>query len=98
MPRTVAGVKALAAKLKKKKSTADLGNYYLTLIATPEQRQQLSLYRFQAFDWPASLSQPVPVEVSVGAVRRQERDHGEAPPVDRGGVRQRARSPTRARR
>ena len=68
VPRTVAGVKALAAKLKKKKSTADLGNYYLTLIATPEQRQELSLYRFQAFDWPASLSQPVPVEVSVGAV------------------------------
>ena len=68
VPRTVAGVKALAAKLEKKKSTADLGNYYLTLIATPEQRQQLSLYRFQAFDWPASLSQPVPVEVSVGAV------------------------------
>ena len=68
MPRTVAGVKALAAKLEKTKSTADLGNYYLTLIATPEQRQELSLYRFQAFDWPASLSQPVPVEVSVGAV------------------------------
>ena len=35
VPRTVAGVKALAAKLKKKKSTADLGNYYMTLIATP---------------------------------------------------------------
>jgi hypothetical protein len=68
VPRTVAGVKALAAKLEKKKSTADLGKYYLTLIATPQQRQELSIYRFQAFDWPASLSQPVPVEVSVGAV------------------------------
>jgi hypothetical protein len=50
VPRTVAGVKALAAKLKKKKSTADLGSYYLTLIATQAQRQQLAIYRFQAFD------------------------------------------------
>jgi hypothetical protein len=68
VPRTAAGIKALATKLKKKKSTADLGGYYLTLIATRAQRQQLSVYRFQAFDWPASLSEPIPIEVSVGTV------------------------------
>jgi hypothetical protein len=68
VPRTVAKVKALAATLAKKKSTADLGSYYLTLVASPELRQQLSVYRFQAFDWPASLSLPVPTEVSVGTV------------------------------
>jgi hypothetical protein len=68
VPRTVPRVKALAAKLKKSKATISLGNYYLTLIATPDQQKQLSLYRFQAFDWPASLSEPVPTEVSVGAV------------------------------
>jgi hypothetical protein len=68
VPRTVPLVKALAAKLKKTKSTVALGNYYLTLIATPQQQQELSIYRFQAFDWPASLNEPIPTEVSVGAV------------------------------
>jgi hypothetical protein len=68
VPRTVPQVKALIAKLKEKASTVDLANFYAQLIASPQQRSQLAVYRFQAFDWPASLSQPVPVEVSVGIV------------------------------
>ena len=68
VPRSVAEVNALIAKLKKSKSTSDLAGYYKQLISTTEERKDLSVYRFQAFDWPASLSQPIPVEVSVGIV------------------------------
>src|SRR4051812_49830858 len=55
VPRTVPKVKALAAKLKKKKTTADLATFYTQLISTVQGRRDLSAYRFQAFDWPASL-------------------------------------------
>ncbi len=68
IPRTVPQINALVAKLKKKTSTVDLANYYKQLVASPEQRRELSAYRFQAFDWPASLAVPVPIEVSVGIV------------------------------
>jgi hypothetical protein len=68
VPRTVPKVKALAARLAKKKSTADLGKFYMQLISTAQGRRDLTAYRFQAFDWPASLSQPIPVEASVGVV------------------------------
>jgi hypothetical protein len=66
VPRTVPQVKKLIAKLENKKSTGQLAAFYKHLIASANERKQLSVYRFQAFDWPASLTQPVPVEVSVG--------------------------------
>ena len=73
VPRTVPQIDALIARLKKKQSTADLASFYAQLIATPQQRQQLGAYVFQAFDWPASLSLPLPIEVSVGIVRSNRR-------------------------
>ena len=45
-------VKALIAKLKKKKSTTDLANYYAGIIGNQSGLAGLKAYRFQAFDWP----------------------------------------------
>jgi hypothetical protein len=68
IPRTVPAVKALAAKLQKKPATKSLGGYYKGIVATQAGLAGLKAYRFQAFDWPDSLSSPVPIEVSVGVV------------------------------
>jgi hypothetical protein len=68
VPRTVAQVNALVARLKKKGPTAELAAFYKQLIASPEAKKQLSVYRFQAFAWPDSEAEPVPIEVSVGIV------------------------------
>ena len=65
IPRTQADVKALIAKLRKNKRTS-LANFYSTILATEAGRSGIKSYRFQAFDWPGSLNQPVPVEVSLG--------------------------------
>jgi hypothetical protein len=66
IPRTQAGVKALIAKLKKKSSTVSLADFYSTILASQAGKSGIAAYRFQAFDWPGSLSQPVPIQVSVG--------------------------------
>ena len=68
IPRTVPAVKALAAKLNKKAATKSLAGYYKGIIASKSGVAGLEAYRFQAFDWPGSLSSPVPIEVSVGIV------------------------------
>jgi hypothetical protein len=68
VPRSVAQVNALVAKLEKKASTAELAAFYKQLTASPEAKKQLSVYRFQAFAWPDSEAEPVPIEVSVGIV------------------------------
>lgn len=68
VPRSIAQVDALAAKLQRKKSTAELAAFYKQLIASPEAKKQLSVYRFQAFAWPDSAAEPVPIEVSVGII------------------------------
>ena len=58
-------MKALIANLKKRKQTS-LANFYSTILASEAGRSGIRSYRFQAFDWPGSLNQPVPVEVSLG--------------------------------
>jgi hypothetical protein len=68
IPRSVAAVQALIAKLKKKKSTTDLASYYAKILGNKSGRADLSNYVFQAFAWPDSLDSPVPIEVSVGIV------------------------------
>jgi hypothetical protein len=65
IPRTQASVKALIAKLRKKKQTA-LADFYQTILQSQAGRNGIKSYRFQAFDWPGSLNQPVPVQVSLG--------------------------------
>ena len=66
IPRSQAGVKALIAKLKKKSSTVSLADFYSTILASQAGKSGIAAYRFQAFDWPGSLSAPVPIQVSVG--------------------------------
>jgi len=66
IPRTQAGVKALIAQLRKKKSNAALADFYATILASQPGKSGIAAYRFQAFDWPGSLSSPVPIQVSVG--------------------------------
>lgn len=66
IPRTQADVKTLIAKLEKKKSTSSLGDFYKTILASQPGKSGIAAYRFQAFDWPGSLSSPVPIQVSVG--------------------------------
>jgi hypothetical protein len=66
IPRTQADVKALIAKLKKKKATVALANFYSTILSSQAGRTGIKSYRFQAFDWPGSLTSPVPVQVSLG--------------------------------
>jgi hypothetical protein len=66
IPRSQAGVKALIAKLKKKSSTVSLADFYSTILASQAGKSGIAAYRFQAFDWPGSLSSPVPIQVSVG--------------------------------
>jgi hypothetical protein len=66
IPRSQAGVKALIAKLKKKSSTVSLADFYSTILSSQAGQSGIKAYRFQAFDWPGSLSSPVPIQVSVG--------------------------------
>jgi hypothetical protein len=68
IPRTTAQVKTLIATLEKKKQTA-LASFYKSLIASPAGKNGLKAYRFQAFAWPDSETQPVPVQVSLGLVK-----------------------------
>ena len=72
IPRTQSDVKALITKLEKKKSTVALANFYSTILASQAGKSGIKAYRFQAFDWPGSLTSPVPIQVSVGitAARR----------------------------
>jgi len=66
IPRSTAGVQALIAKLKKKKATVPLADFYSTILSSQPGKTGINAYRFQAFDWPGSLSSPVPIQVSVG--------------------------------
>ncbi len=67
IPRSVAQTKTLITTLKKQKKTA-LAKFYSTIIASAAGRSGLTAYRFQAFDWPGSETQPIPVQVSLGVV------------------------------
>ncbi len=68
IPRTTAQVNTSIATLDKKKQTA-LARFYKALIATSAGKDGLKAYRFQAFAWPDSETQPVPVQVSLGLAR-----------------------------
>jgi hypothetical protein len=68
IPRTKAQVTALIAALKKKKQTV-LANFYAGILASKAGLSGINSYRFQAFDWPGSETQPVPVEVSLGVIK-----------------------------
>lgn len=68
IPRTTAQIDTLVAALDKKKQTA-LAAFYKTIIATQAGKSGLKAYRFQAFAWPDSETQPVPVQVSLGLVK-----------------------------
>lgn len=63
VPRTPAQVKALVAKLKKRKQT-DLAKQYQAILDNPATRKDLSEFEFQAFLWPAPAS-PVETDVQV---------------------------------
>jgi hypothetical protein len=69
VPRTIPQVKALAARLKKKKATAELASTYTSIISSTGGKSGLKAYRFQAFDWPQTGSTPLLAEVSVGVVK-----------------------------
>jgi hypothetical protein len=68
IPRTTAQVNTLIATLKKQKKTA-LASFYKSILATTAGRTDLKAYRFQAFAWPDSETQPVPIQVSLGLVK-----------------------------
>jgi hypothetical protein len=68
IPRTTAQINTLIATLDKKKQTA-LAAFYKTILATTAGKSGLTAYRFQAFAWPDSESQPVPIQVSLGLVK-----------------------------
>ena len=48
--------------------TPELAKFYSTIIASAAGRSGLTAYRFQAFDWPGSETQPIPVQGSLGVV------------------------------
>ncbi len=68
IPRTTAQVNTLIATLQKQKKSA-LAAFYKTILATSAGRTDLKAYRFQAFAWPDSETQPVPIQVSLGLVK-----------------------------
>jgi hypothetical protein len=70
VPRTVAQVRTLVAKDKKKKATVDLADAYASIVATAAGRSQIAHYQFQAFDWPGDFGQtPILTMVYVGVVK-----------------------------
>jgi hypothetical protein len=68
IPRTTAGVNTLVATLNKQKK-GTLAAFYKAILATSAGRADLTAYRFQAFAWPDSETQPVPIQVSLGLVK-----------------------------
>ena len=66
VPRSQAGVKALAARYAKSKKTAALGKAYAAILASPGGRAAITSYDFQAFAWPADPATPIPTQVSLG--------------------------------
>jgi hypothetical protein len=69
IPRNASTIKAMIARLEKKKSTADLADAYRQILASSAGKSGLKAYVFQAFDWPADPDTPIPTEVSVAITK-----------------------------